>query len=659
MDGIDCLPLQVRRKDPMVRLIPLLFPNESDDRYPPIGALWWVVIGIAAFSMLLAPYTPPIFQSCGFWLLIFMSFRVATGAVWPRLLPGSCPGLPIIRGLLDTSAVSIVIVLTGGWISPLYILYLGVIFETLSSPFLLPGYGLTVLIVLGYVLICLHGTNWHGTFKEIDTVLERIMLLIMLFLASSLLMTYAQAEHDRHRHEAIARGRTNLLHNLMTVTSRTDLNLSQVMEQLVIQATEALQAFTAADEHDDNTMHIGSFPAASGADQAASAIGLGVLVSADAEPQVWLSRASTPCSIAAIQTWARATLLGTSHWSRATATTQLKQILLTDSLICHSIASQASEENGITSDAQTASLQLLLMPLEVSKECRGTLAVARRFHRPFTLAEHELLWLICQEAGPIVRNARLYTLEQRRAKELRQLEQMKRDFLSTISHELLTPLSSITTATGLLLASMAGKPDGSAPEEVSGQSLQGRSTQLLHNMNRNCARLNLLISDLLEMSRLQNGTFTLCHGPVACQHLAKNAVTMLRPLLDEKHQRVVIAMPPQLTVWADRTRAEQILVNLLSNAHKYSPAGSTIEITAAAQGKEAIVTVRDQGKGIAAHQLEQIFERFYRCGEPGTTGTGLGLAIARSLVELHGGRIWVESELGKGSAFSFSLPLAG
>jgi signal transduction histidine kinase len=646
-----------------VRFITLLFRDEPEDLSPLIRALWWAVAGIALFSILLAPRAAQIHWHFGAWLLTFIGFRVGTGLARTRVPGGSSPGWLIIQGVLDIAAISVVVAGTGGWTSPLYLLYLGAIFETLPSALLVTNYGLTALIISSYTLVCVHSITWHGTMQEVDAIAGRIALLITLFLASNLLMTYAQVEHGRHQRELIELDRANLLRDLLLATFQVDLNLAEVMQHLVTQAAAALHIV--ASTHDMSVTH-GSGARDGEPEPRTYDIGLGVLASAGGEPQIWLSPLEAPyhVNVTAVQSWARATLLanqGFHSWSRAGATAELRQILLANAARCQ-LGDQITPTGGhVGGKAQEGELQVLLMPLEVSKECRGILAVARWSAMPFSLAERELLWLLSREAGPLIRNAWLYTLEQQRVAELRRLEQMKRDFLSNISHELLTPLSAITAAAGILAAGASVGIEDSSGDRGSGQgprSWTARQEQLVCNVSRNCARLNILVTDLLEMSRLQNGMVTLYCAPVACRSLVENVVAGLRPLFDGKRQRVQSVVPAHLMLWADRMRAEQVLVNLLSNAHKYSPAGSVIEVTAEERGSEVILTVRDHGEGIAASQCEQIFERFYRCidGSGSGPGAGLGLAIARSLVELHGGRIWVESALGEGSAFRFSLP---
>jgi NtrC-family two-component system sensor histidine kinase KinB len=169
-----------------------------------------------------------------------------------------------------------------------------------------------------------------------------------------------------------------------------------------------------------------------------------------------------------------------------------------------------------------------------------------------------------------------------------------------------------------------------------------------------------LISDLLQMSRIEAGVLCIQPQPI-------DLVAVLRSTVDAAQVRLS-DHPLQLapsgrlpTCFGDARRIEQIVANLLENAAKYSPQDSTIEVRVTSQGEELIVSVVDRGPGIAPEHCDRIFDRFYQIGgsgDAGRRGIGLGLAICKGLVEAHGGRIWVNSKLGEGSTFSFSLPIA-
>jgi signal transduction histidine kinase len=236
-----------------------------------------------------------------------------------------------------------------------------------------------------------------------------------------------------------------------------------------------------------------------------------------------------------------------------------------------------------------------------------------------------------------------------------EVERLKSEFVSVVSHELRTPLTSILGYTELLLARSF------APNE---------QKQFVQTVYDQAAHLSKLVEDLLSLSRLDSGNLKLSRWKVSIHQLVGELTSQLGEL---SHHRLVFhssaTLPP---VYIDRDKVKQVLFNLLTNAIKYSPAGGEVDLhiqTAGAAdlppdhpaGQWLKVSVRDQGIGIAPDELPRIWDRFYRVDNTNTRrigGTGLGLSIARALVELHGGRIDVESEPGQGSVFWFTLPLA-
>jgi len=229
--------------------------------------------------------------------------------------------------------------------------------------------------------------------------------------------------------------------------------------------------------------------------------------------------------------------------------------------------------------------------------------------------------------------------------ERRAVERLKEEFISVVSHELRTPLTSIRGALGLLASGALG----AVPEKGQG---------MVDIAVGNTDRLVRLINDILDVERIQSGTVTM-----HCQHcdaaaLLTHASEEMRGLAQKAG--ITLAVTSQaLPLWADPDRIVQTLTNLVGNAVKFSPPGSTVWISVVQQGAEVLFTVRDQGRGVPADKMESIFERFQQVDASDARekgGSGLGLAICRSIVQQHGGRIWVESELGKGATFFFTLP---
>jgi signal transduction histidine kinase/GAF domain-containing protein len=236
----------------------------------------------------------------------------------------------------------------------------------------------------------------------------------------------------------------------------------------------------------------------------------------------------------------------------------------------------------------------------------------------------------------------------------READRLKSEFISVVSHELRTPLTSILGYTELLLAR------DFAPAE---------QREFVKTVYNEANHLSQIVEDMLGISRLEAGNVKLNQWVVSMRQLIGEMTAQLSHHLSARH-RMVIHIPPQLPpAYVDRDKVKQVLFNLLINAAKYSPRGGEIALSVeeAAElpadhppGRFLLVAVRDQGIGIPPEDLPRIWERFYRVDNTNTRrigGTGLGLAITRALVELHSGRIWVESIPGKGSAFFFTLPV--
>lgn len=242
---------------------------------------------------------------------------------------------------------------------------------------------------------------------------------------------------------------------------------------------------------------------------------------------------------------------------------------------------------------------------------------------------------------------RLYVL--RDVTHEREVDRMKSDFVALASHELRTPLNSINGFVSLLLDGQAG-------------DLSEQQQQLLNIVKRNSDRLSTLVTDILDLSRIESGKMELQRFSIHLVPLIRHVVTLLQPQIDAKQQRLTLDVPANLPdVFGDPDRIVQILVNLLANAHKYTPAEGSICIAVHAEQQHLRVDIHDTGVGLAPDQQEQIFTKFFRATHYMTQevdGTGLGLAITKSLVELHEGGITVQSVQGHGSTFSFTLPYA-
>jgi signal transduction histidine kinase len=234
---------------------------------------------------------------------------------------------------------------------------------------------------------------------------------------------------------------------------------------------------------------------------------------------------------------------------------------------------------------------------------------------------------------------------------LKELDRMKSDFVSHVSHELRTPLTAIKGAVDLVLREVTGP-------------LTEKQTHYLTRVRSNTQHLAGLINDLLDLSKIESGKIEVKSSRVSLSGLVHDVVEALRPVAAEK----VIALEatirePSILVWADRDKINQVLMNLIGNAIKFTPVQGRVTISASRNGGESVqVSVSDSGPGVPPDEKEKIFAKFYQIAEANgenSKGTGLGLAISKALVELHGGKIWVESEEGGGSKFSFTLPVSG
>ena len=234
------------------------------------------------------------------------------------------------------------------------------------------------------------------------------------------------------------------------------------------------------------------------------------------------------------------------------------------------------------------------------------------------------------------------------ASERDRLDRMKDEFVLTASHELRSPLTSVQGFAELLM--------------MDRDSLSPRQVETVQIILDNCRHLVRLLNDLLDLARSDAGRLTIRARPTQLTPLIEDVVRTMRAQTDANRQTLIERIDPQLPlVEVEPDRIRQILVNLVTNAHEYSPDEATIEVIARVADHVVQIDVTDNGPGIPAAQAEHIFERFTR-GDAGLTqrvgGTGLGLAISKSLVELHGGTIEVDSVEGRGSTFTVRLPLA-
>lgn len=229
----------------------------------------------------------------------------------------------------------------------------------------------------------------------------------------------------------------------------------------------------------------------------------------------------------------------------------------------------------------------------------------------------------------------------------REIDQMKTEFISTVSHELRTPLAIIKEALSLTLDEIPGK-------------IVTKQRDVLGTAKNNVDRLARIINSLLDISKIEAGKLELQKSPVNIENLIKNTVSDFRYLADEKQISLVYKVSrDKIPVLCDLDKIREVLVNLISNAFKFTDSGGRVKVFCENIKDEVIVCVQDSGIGIPQEVIPRLFNKFTQFGRkagPGDKGTGLGLAISKGIIQMHEGRIWAESEVGRGSKFCFALP---
>jgi len=233
--------------------------------------------------------------------------------------------------------------------------------------------------------------------------------------------------------------------------------------------------------------------------------------------------------------------------------------------------------------------------------------------------------------------------------ELKKVTQAKSEFLANMSHELRTPLNTVIGFSELLLDKIPGK-------------INQKQKQCLDDISASSEQLLGLINDVLDLSKVEAGELELQQKTFALNKLIESLTRTITPILVPRKQSLDIEIEKRLPpIHADKTKIRQVFLNLLSNSTEFTPDGGNLKIKAIGKGSWCQVSVIDNGIGMKQEEQKRIFEPFYQLDNPISrerSGTGLGLTIAKQIVEKHGGQIWVESEYGKGSSFTFTLPLA-
>jgi len=291
----------------------------------------------------------------------------------------------------------------------------------------------------------------------------------------------------------------------------------------------------------------------------------------------------------------------------------------------------------------------LAAPLMLRGEVIDSLGIKREDTDTWSEEEIAAVEAIANQIALALENARLSQEQEKTIVKLKEVDRLKSDFLASMSHELRTPLNSIIGFADILLQGIDGPLSDNAITDITA----------IHNSGKH---LLALINDILDLSKIEAGRMELMRSALSIEDIFRDVAASVSSLLTEKpielRQQVEPNLPP---VWADSLRLTQVIINLVSNAIKFTDEGS-VTMGAERHGDKFLhLYVQDTGIGIPQDKFDLVFEHFRQIDSRNNRkyqGTGMGLAIARQLVQLHGGEMWLESEVGKGSTFHFTIPVA-
>ncbi|MGA7731134.1 MAG: ATP-binding protein [Chloroflexia bacterium] len=572
----------------------------------------WSLLGYGRSS---GPYAwdmaDPVLVSLG---LILYNLVVITviGVPWR-----TSPGFALF--VVDWIVASGAILLTGGFLSPFILLY----YALIIGAALRVGLSRSLLLAVGCSAVFVTLSLLHPEPVEavrVPILIVQVASLLMVMLMSAGMRRAVEVEVHKVELEERAARQLRLLNNLTNTVLAGRPNLGEILRTVASASREALKA--------DAGLAVLLHPDSLAGD-AATGDSADFAIVADREPNPPML-SEREHSIIDRVTATRAPVIVTAKEGEPTLYAGL-------------------ERGGAHAEV------VACVPFLLDERVIGALFVARYVPQPFTQADVGLLLAISQQMAVAARMARLYEMEREKAARSEERERLERDLLSMVSHELRTPLTSIKTSVGALSGGYETRTGGGGRAEA--------ETRLLNNIGRSTDRLINLVNELLDMARLRAGRVTLNYQELNVGEALLDTISGLRPLFEERSQVIKADLPAAdsprwhlLAVQADRRRLEQVLVNLLSNANKYSPTASIIVVGATPRNGQVRVFVRDEGPGISPQEQRRVFDKFYRAAEANHEGTGLGLAIARSIVELHGGQISVSSKPGAGSTFYFTLP---
>jgi K+-sensing histidine kinase KdpD len=503
--------------------------------------------------------------------------------------------------VVDTLVTTLVVYLTGGYHSGFFIIYFFIIIGAAFYLNLVSTTIVALLLALIYLGACFLNPAGIWMANAAYILAGKIVLLLLVALLCSLLLEQLRREHLETERERALSARLSALNDLFQQLSAS-LDLDRTMQTVVDASRDVLGADATAillRREDGQGLHL------------AASSGLKLEPSLKKEP---LDEAL------------------------------LERILsMEEPYVVEDLAAQSTPLRSLLDMREVASLAAVALVLD--DQTMGILSAGKRTSVAFSDDDLAFLKGLAQEAALAIRNARLYERERQQVEELQTLEALQASFVSAVSHELRTPLTCIKTSVDML-------------EDTEGRAIPEVRRELLQTITHHTGRLEALVQDLLDATRLEAGQLILSLQPTDLRLLIEKTVKAFAPLMEKKEQIVELDLPNRIDpVPLDRHRIEQVLTNLISNAHKFTPKRGHIRVALAEAEEHVELTVSDDGPGIPLEAQERVFDKFYVVTDGrGLAGIGLGLYITRQLVELHGGRIWVESTPGKGSTFHATVP---
>ena len=326
-------------------------------------------------------------------------------------------------------------------------------------------------------------------------------------------------------------------------------------------------------------------------------------------------------------------------------------------VICEDIQDDPRYEEWIHSEAskKVSYRFFAVFPIKNKSRCLGCIVCNGLHPRRLTAEEIRLIESMTDQLGVAIDNINLFEeLKEKTAQlqtanvELGEANRHKSQFLANVSHELRTPLNAIIGSTDNVLERIAGE-------------LNEKQTRYLTRVQANAEHLNLLIEELLDLSVIESGKIEIRAKNVSLASIVLEVAENLRQVAEKKPIDLEIgSIDAGLSAWADRDRIVQVLNNLIGNAVKFTPPQGKVTVAAQRDTNEWVqVSIADTGPGIPLEEADKIFDEFYQIPQsirPKIKGMGLGLSIAKKFVEMHGGKIWIQSKAGKGSTFFLTLP---